>query len=422
MSDTLPATAEPQDEAIIHVVFAGHVDHGKSTIIGHLLAQAGALPEGKLARLREHCLRNARPFEYAFLIDALKDEMAQGITIDAARVHFKTTRGPVMILDVPGHVEFLKNMVSGASRADAAFLVIDAQEGVRENSRRHATLLSLLGLSQLVVLVNKMDLVDYQQACFAAIEQEYTAFLASIGLHAQGFVPVSGYAGDNLAAPSEKLAWYQGPSVLDWLNRFRAPAAPVLRPTRLPIQDIYKFTAEGDQRRLVVGSLLSGRLQSGDALLFSPSGKTSTLKRLESFPESVKSEAQAGEAVALTLADELYLRRGELLSRAGEPPPHSARRIATRLFWMGKTPLLLGHDYTLKINSARVTARLAEIRRVWDAASLAALGKRRARSGATKSPSASSIWPIRSPAIWRGRTSIARASCCWMPTKSPVAA
>lgn len=355
---------------VVNVVFAGHVDHGKSTIIGHLLACAGALPDGKLARLREHCARNARPFEYAFLIDALKDEMAQGITIDAARVHLTTARGPVMILDVPGHIEFLKNMVTGASRADAAFLVIDAAEGVRENSRRHATLLSMLGLSQLVVLVNKMDLVDYDQACFTAIQREYTDFLSSIGLNAQGFIPVSGREGDNLAAKSARLPWYEGPCVLDWLNRFTAPAAPVLRPTRLPVQDVYKFTNHGDTRRLVVGTLLSGRLHEGDELVFTPSGKTSTLKRLESFPESAKNDAQANEAVALTLTDELYLKRGELISLAGQPAPRTAKRLSARLFWMGKAPLVLGRDYLLKIHSARVAARVAEIRRVWDASSL----------------------------------------------------
>ncbi|MCB0732826.1 MAG: GTP-binding protein, partial [Ignavibacteriae bacterium] len=169
----------------MNIVIAGHVDHGKSTVIGRLLADTNSLPDGKLEFIRHQCEINARPFEYAFLLDALKDEQSQGITIDSARVFFKTVKRDYIIIDAPGHIEFLKNMVSGAARAEAALLVIDANEGVQENSRRHGYMLSMLGIKQIAVVVNKMDLVKYSKEVFEGIVNEYSEFLKSIGVVAK---------------------------------------------------------------------------------------------------------------------------------------------------------------------------------------------------------------------------------------------
>ena len=192
----------------MNLVIVGHVDHGKSTIIGRLLADTHSLPEGKLEQVRANCERNSKPFEYAFLIDALKDEQAQGITIDSARVFFKTPNRHYLIMDAPGHIEFLKNMVTGASRAEAALLVIDAHEGVQENSRRHGYMLSLLGIKQIAVLVNKMDLKGYQQAAFEEIREEYKTFLSHLNIESPYYIPVSGFQGDNIASPSSSMTWY----------------------------------------------------------------------------------------------------------------------------------------------------------------------------------------------------------------------
>jgi len=164
----------------MNIVIVGHVDHGKSTVIGRLLADAHALPKGKLEQVRQDCERNSKPFEYAFLLDALKDEQAQGITIDSARAFFKSKKREYIIIDAPGHIEFLKNMISGAARAEAALLVIDAKEGVRENSKRHGYLLSMLGIKQIAVCVNKMDLVGYKKSVFQKIEKEYREFLKKL--------------------------------------------------------------------------------------------------------------------------------------------------------------------------------------------------------------------------------------------------
>lgn len=203
-----------RDAEPITIVMAGHVDHGKSTVIGRLLVETDALPRGKLAQVQATCRRHARPFEYAFLLDALKDEQAQGITIDAARCFFRTARRRYTLIDAPGHIEFLKNMITGASRAEAALLVIDAKEGIRENSKRHGYMLSMLGLRQLSVLVNKMDLVDYRQDVFEAVRRDYAAFLQRLGIEPASFIPVSGMRGANIADSAADTPWYTGPTVL----------------------------------------------------------------------------------------------------------------------------------------------------------------------------------------------------------------
>ena len=363
-------TCEMRDQ--LNVVMVGHVDHGKSTVIGRLLADTHSLPEGKLAAVKEFCRHNARPFEYAFLLDALKEEQAQGITIDAARCFFKTSFRDYILIDAPGHVEFLKNMITGASRADAAVLVIDAQEGVQENSRRHGYLLSLLGIRQLVVVINKMDLVGRRLDAFEKIKGEYGAFLEQIGVRPKAYVPVCARDGENIAIRAE---WYSGPTVLDSLESFCKDTGPSQAFFRMPVQDIYKFTAAGDDRRIVAGTVQSGILRVGDKVTLSPSNKTSCVKTFERFNGQAPEEVGPSQAIGLTLEDELYIRPGEILCRTGEPAPHVASRFRATLFWMGRSPLIPRKRYKLKINSAQAVVELTEIRRVLDASALSASRK-----------------------------------------------
>src|SRR5262249_14416468 len=230
----------------MNIVIVGHVDHGKSTVVGRLLADTGSLPEGKIEAVRKECERMGKPFEYAFLLDALSDEQDQGITIDTARCFFKTDKRDYIIIDAPGHIEFLKNMISGAARAEAAALVIDAKEGVRENSRRHGYILSMLGIRQIVVCVNKMDLVSRSETVFQDIEREYRAFLHSIGSVApKAFIPVSAVHGENLAQKSLQMPWYKGPTLLESLDAFTKAPPKSDRSLRMPVQAVYKFTKEG---------------------------------------------------------------------------------------------------------------------------------------------------------------------------------
>jgi bifunctional enzyme CysN/CysC len=352
------------------LVVAGHVDHGKSTIVGRLLADTGSLPQGKLDQIRELCARTARPFEYAFLLDALKEEQAQGITIDSARIFFRSDRRQYVIIDVPGHVEFLKNMVSGAARAEAALLVIDAREGIRENSRRHGFLLALLGIRQLAVLVNKLDLVGFDQVTFDRIEREYRGFLSRLGVEPTAFIPVSGTGGDNLVGASLAMPWYHGPSVLEALDGFRPSLPETERPFRMPVQSVFKFTEQGDDRRIVAGTIETGTVRVGDEVVFHPSGKRSRVRSIEAFNRAPKPSAAAGAATGFTLEDQIFVARGEIVARAGEPAPTVASRVSASVFWLGKRPLAPGRDYVLKLGTARVGAWLEKVHRIIDAAEL----------------------------------------------------
>ncbi|MGH7527549.1 MAG: GTP-binding protein [Gemmatimonadales bacterium] len=373
-----PPLGAPAGQQRMNIVIVGHVDHGKSTVIGRLLADTNSLPEGKLEQIRAACERNSKPFEYAFLLDALKDEQAQGITIDAARVFFKTPARPYLILDAPGHIEFLKNMITGAARAEAALLVIDAQEGVQENSRRHGYMVSLLGIRQLAVLVNKMDLVDWGRGVFDRIVHEYGAFLDQVGIRPDSFIPVSGRGGDNIAARSAQLPWYRGPTVLDALDGFRNEPAPVNRPLRMPVQDVYKFTKQGDDRRIIAGTLESGAVSVGDTVVFFPSGKRSRVKSIEGFNRPAQSRAEAGGTAGLTLQEQIYIARGEIATLEGQPRPEVTTRLRVSLFWLGKEPMVRRKEYLLKLGTARVTARVEEILRVMDASTLEAAEQRTA--------------------------------------------
>ncbi|HSE57431.1 MAG TPA: GTP-binding protein, partial [Nitrospiraceae bacterium] len=264
------ATETSVSQAHLNIVIVGHVDHGKSTLVGRLYADTGSLPDGKLEKVQAICRQQGKEFEYAFLFDAFLEEQEQGITIDTARTFFSWKNRQYIIIDAPGHKEFLKNMVSGAARAEAALLLIDAHEGVKEQSKKHGYLLSLLGVKQVAVVVNKMDLAGYSQDTFARIEQEYSEFLAQLKVKPQRFIPVSAKLGDNIAQPSGNMPWYSGPTVLQTLESFTKETAREQQPLRFPVQDVYKF----DARRILAGRIASGILKVGDRLLFSPSNKS----------------------------------------------------------------------------------------------------------------------------------------------------
>lgn len=351
----------------MNIVVVGHVDHGKSTVVGRLFADTGSLPEGKLEAVRKECQRTGKPFEYAFLLDALTDEQDQGITIDTARSFFKTKKRDYIIIDAPGHIEFLKNMISGAARAEAAVLVIDAKEGVRENSRRHGYILSMLGITQIVVCVNKMDLVDRSESHFQKIEKEYRDFLKSIGAASpKQFIPVSAVNGENLATRSEKTPWYKGPTLLESLDAFAKAPPKTDRPLRYPVQAVYKFVSKGDDRRIIAGRIEAGRVKAGDKVVFSPSNKVSTVKSIEAFNAPARNEIEAGWSTGFTLTEEIYVTRGEVMSHL-ETPPLVSMRFRANLIWLGKKPLVQDRDYKLKIHTQSVTARLAKINKVIDA-------------------------------------------------------
>jgi len=310
-----PARSLARD--LMKIVVVGHVDHGKSTLVGRLLYDTDSLPPGKVEELEAISARRGMAIEWSFLLDAFQAERDQAVTIDTTQIWFNTAKRDYVIIDAPGHREFLKNMVSGAAAADAAVLVIDAAEGVREQSRSHGYLLHLLGIRQVTVVVNKMDLVDHAAARFSEVSHEVHQYLEEIGVSPAFIVPISARDGDNIATPSEKMPWYDGPTVLQALDSFQAVTRPLELPLRLPIQDVYKF----DERRILAGRIESGILRVGDTLLFSPSNKTGRVRSIELWNASVPPvEAHAGESVAITLEDQIFVERGEMVSHADTPP------------------------------------------------------------------------------------------------------
>ncbi|PKO09777.1 MAG: adenylyl-sulfate kinase [Chloroflexi bacterium HGW-Chloroflexi-2] len=356
----------------MNVVFVGHVDHGKSTVIGRLLADTNSLPKGKLEGIRARCAAQGVPFEYALLIDALKDEQAQSITIDSARVFFQSAQRNYIIIDAPGHIEFIKNMVTGASHAEAAILVIDAAEGVQENSRRHGYMLWMLGIKKIVVLVNKMDLVGYDQAVFERIQAEYAEYLRGIGVQPMYYIPVSGRDGAGVAAHNGQMSWYDGPTLLQALDSFEKARTLSDQPVRMPVQDVYKFSDMGDNRRIVAGTLSSGTLQPGDAVVFYPSAKRTVLKTLESFNTEPQSQVSAGQAVGFSMAEQIYVRRGQIACKVDEMPPAVSTRMRVSLFWLGRQPLSTDKTLILKLGTAREKAQIESIHRVIDASDYSA--------------------------------------------------
>jgi bifunctional enzyme CysN/CysC len=334
-------TSDPKPNPGAHalrIVIVGHVDHGKSTLVGRLLHDTGSLPDGKFEQIQAVCRRRGMPFEWAFLMDALQAERDQNITIDVSQIWFRSATRSYVIIDAPGHKEFLKNMVTGAADADAALLLIAANEGVQEQSKRHAYLLSMLGVDQVIVLINKMDLVDFSESVYQQIEEEYRDFLGKLGIQPLRFIPIAARDGVNLVEPLNDVAkWYSGPTLMRALDRLPAPAAEADGPLRFAVQDVYRF----DERRIVAGRIESGTIRVGDYIVFSPNNKSSSVASIQRWNAPVKDSASAGESIGVTLTDPIFVERGHIGSHDTETPIET-NRFRARLFWMGEKPLSIG--------------------------------------------------------------------------------
>ncbi len=349
----------------LKLVVVGHVDHGKSTLIGRLFYDTGSLPDGKYEQLVAIAQRRGVPFEFANLMDALQAERDQNITIDTTQIWFRTAKREYVIIDAPGHKEFVKNMVTGAARADAALIIIDASEGVQEQTRRHGYLLRLIGVRQVVVVVNKMDLVGYSQDVFDKVSTEYRRFLKSIGVEAQFVLPVSARQGDNIAARGDNLPWFTGPAVLEALDAIPDPKAIANQPLRFPIQDVYRF----DHRRILAGRIEAGTLRTGDQLLFLPSGRTSVVRSIESWNSPQVESLTAGDPAGVTLSDQLFVERGSVAVHADDAPS-LATEFTARIFWLGRTPLAAGKRYKLKLVTQEVECEIKTLEEVVDASTV----------------------------------------------------
>jgi len=365
VSATPNGTTRPQ----VRIVIVGHVDHGKSTLVGRLLHETGSLPDGKLEMLKAVSTRRGMPFEWSFLLDALQTERDQGITIDTTQIRFRTASRDVVLIDAPGHAEFLRNMITGASQADGAVLIIDALEGVRDQTRRHGYLLHLLGVKQVAVVVNKMDRVDFGQPRFQEISDEITAHLTGLGIKPSAIIPISARDGDGVSARTPRMGWYTGPTVVEALDAL-VPARPLNElKLRLPVQAIYKF----DDRRIVAGRIESGSLTAGDEIVIMPAGKIAKIKTVESWPVTPISGAQgAGRSVGITLDRELFLERGDIIAHV-DATPRDTRRLHARIFWLHDTPLAAGASILVRLGTKETRATVVAIEKAVDPGDLASV-------------------------------------------------
>lgn len=351
----------------LRVVIVGHVDHGKSTLIGRLLYDTDSLPEGKVEEIeRVSKRRGADAIEWSFLLDAMQAERDQAVTIDTTQIWFSTEARDYVIIDAPGHREFLKNMISGAAAADAAILVVDASEGVREQTRRHAYMLSLLGMRQIAVVINKMDSVGFAAERFNEVAKEVVEYLDSIGLPASHILPISARHGDMIADRGDNLGWFNGKSLIGVLDSFELALPPISQSLRLPVQDVYRY----DEKRIIVGRVETGILRKGDTLSFSPTNEKAVVTSIEVWPEDPdKVQAHAGESVGFTLDEKIFVERGHLASHEQNLPMLS-NVFRANLFWLAEEPMKVGNTYKVRYATSEVMVTVQSIDRVIDTQNL----------------------------------------------------
>lgn len=354
--------SSPAPESL-NIVIVGHVDHGKSTLVGRLLHDTGNLTDGKTEELES--LSRARGLdniEWSFVLDAFQAERDQNVTIDTTRIHFKSENRAYVVIDAPGHREFLSNMISGASHADAAILVVDAVEGMQEQTRRHAYLLHMIGIHHVIVTVNKMDAVSYDETRFRELVSGIADYLRGLDMQAAAIIPVSAAQGDMIAARMNNLAWYQGPTLLAALDALPVNHRDINAPVRFLVQDIYRMGAD----RMVVGRVLSGQLSQGDLVRVLPSGINIQVDRLHVWPENPhKTKASAGESIVLTVTEKVFIERGDMIAGRADALV-STHTLSAFVFWLGDKPLKAGHSYKMKCGTAETQVIVETIDHVLD--------------------------------------------------------
>ena len=359
-----------QPKPWLNLVVLGHVDHGKSTLIGRLLLETRALAKEQLDEIRRAGLETAGQVELAFATDQLREERRGLMTIDTAQVRFATAAREYVVIDAPGHREFLRHMVTGASQADAAVLVVDATEGVGEQTRRHGYVAAMLGLRQVVVAINKMDLVGWRGERFEQVRDELAAFLARLGIEPRRWVPISARDGDNVVRRTHQAGWHAGPTLLEAMEELPLPRSREDMPLRLPVQDRYEI----DGRVVHVGRIAAGEIHAGGQIVFVPSGRRATVASVEVFMQE-RSSAGCGESIGFTIDPPAEGNlRGEVACPADAPVP-SGKRFRASVFWLGATPLEISQPLRLRLATQEVPCRIERIEQVIDSSTLEVLGE-----------------------------------------------
>jgi elongation factor 1-alpha len=346
----------------LNIVFIGHVDHGKSTTVGRLLFDTGAIDEQTLKKLKEKAKELGKAgFEFAFVMDKVKEEQERGVTIDLSYKKFETNKYYFTIIDAPGHKDFIKNMITGTSQADAAVLVVAANDSVMEQTKEHAYLAKTLGVSQIIIAVNKMDMVNYDEAKYNAVKSDVSKLLSQIGYKVDEvpFVPISSLQGEDIAKKSDKVGWYKGPCLLDAMNGLKPVELPTTLPMRMPVQDVYTITGIGT---VPVGKIATGIMKVGSKLIAMPSGKTGELKSIEMHHEQLK-EAKPGDNVGINIRGigKDDLRRGDVLGEASKPPTVAKEFIGRIIVLNHPTVFTVGYTPVFHINTSQVSCKVVKI-------------------------------------------------------------
>jgi len=357
--DILAYLDKHQHKTMLRFITCGSVDDGKSTLIGRLLYDSKMIFEDQLAALEADSKRvgtQGAEIDFALLVDGLAAEREQGITIDVAYRFFSTEKRKFIVADTPGHEQYTRNMVTGASTADLAVILIDARKGVLTQTRRHSYLAHLIGIRHIVLAVNKMDLVDYSQPRFDEIVAEYRAFASSIGISAFVAMPISGFKGDNITAPSPNTPWYTGPSLVEHLEQVEVDSATdQARPFRMPVQWVNRPNLDF---RGFSGLIAGGAVKPGDQVRVLPSGKTSTVSRIVTLDGDLD-QAVAGQSVTICLADEIDCSRGDVIATADQPP-QAADQFEATIVWMDDDAMLVGRSYWLKLGTQTVSVTVQQ--------------------------------------------------------------
>jgi len=346
----------------MNLVTIGHVDHGKSTLVGRLLYDTGNVREEDMRKLRELAKElKKETFEFAFVMDKLKEERERGVTIDIMHTRFDTPKYYFTLIDAPGHRDFVKNMITGASQADAAILVCSAKEGVQEQTKEHVFLIKVLGVGQVVVAINKMDSVNYDQAKYNAAKADTEKLLKTVGYDPSKihFIPTSGYVGDNVAKKSAHMAWYTGPTLVEALDLLKVPESPVDKPLRLPVQDVYSITGIGT---VPVGRVETGIMKTGSMVIFEPAGVKGEVKTIEMHHEAVN-EARPGDNVGFSVrgVDKKDIKRGDVIGPVNDPPKVAKEFTAQIIVLQHPNVITKGYTPVFHIHTAQIACKITEI-------------------------------------------------------------
>jgi sulfate adenylyltransferase large subunit len=345
-------------------VIVGHIDHGKSTLIGRLLFDTDSLPEGKVEEIKAICESLGKDFEFGYVMDNLEEERDQNITIDTTQIFFNTPKREYTIIDAPGHVEFVKNMITGASQAEAAILIVDTDEGVQEQTRRHSYILSMLGLKQVIVVMNKMDKVEYKEERFNEVKEELIKFLDELNIKPTYIIPISAKEGDNVAKKSENMNWYDGLTVLEALDTFKPAESNDEKSLRFSVQDVYMW-----DKRIIAGRVETGILKTGEEVIILPSGEKTSIKNIEEFLKEDVKEAESGKATGIITKDKVFVDRGNIICKKGEEPKVTDT-FKAQIFWMAKEPLKKGERIILKCSTQQSVCEIEEFKRIIDSSTL----------------------------------------------------